>query len=444
MKIDIQKQFLKAFSFGGVVHDSIDVIRQRYDLGFLPSSNTLTDKWQKVYSEILPVRIKSDTEAFDEFVLLEPTSLLIEELRSNLYEFNTIEEKERYVHSLITPFRELSELLYPEKSPKKRLEKELRDLQINKEYWESLLSKEGLNDFKIDGKKLELNDAKNYVKRQMLAIEDIAEARKSQYDRLEMISERFKQILNDPSDDVEKSLAKFCSIKSIYANRLDALLLQNNIDLLKLQDECGVYLKRYRSIIDVDYYIGSIELAEKYIQELPRKVKPINLKEDLNLHPANPVRQQTTAVKSLEVTSSSINNSLDNTEQVNNNPHFTEQVKTELLPILKDYFSDPDFSIVRQLLDSEIGLTKKPAFLSNGNKLTHTFLELYTNNLITQCDKATLIRWIVDSFMYSTNNKATAFKQKTVELSISGGGYNCKNPIIKIFQEGDNKKIIKL
>ena len=115
MKTDIEKQFLKAYKFGGVVNDCIEVLRYRFNLGYMPNAyNNLSDLMKKYYNEILPNRVKVKTEAFDESVITIYDSPLIEEISNNLLEFKAIQEKERYIHTLIVPFNELSNLLYPE------------------------------------------------------------------------------------------------------------------------------------------------------------------------------------------------------------------------------------------------------------------------------------------------------------------------------------------
>lgn len=66
-------------------------------------------------------------------------------------------------------------------------------------------------------------------------------------------------------------MSAFVGVTVIFANRLDALLLTNGIDLMRLQKESGLYLKDHRQITDVDSYIGSMELAQKYIDALPKE-----------------------------------------------------------------------------------------------------------------------------------------------------------------------------
>jgi len=84
---------------------------------------------------------------------------------------------------------------------------------------------------------------------------------------------------------VENCLSAFVSVKVMFANRLDALLLTYGIDLLRLQRESGLYLKDYRLITDVDSYIGSMELAQKYIDALPKEPQQEQTTDAQSLNP---------------------------------------------------------------------------------------------------------------------------------------------------------------
>jgi hypothetical protein len=97
MQKDIEKQFLKAYQLGGVVHTCIDVIRQRYDLGLLPESTPLPDNWEYYYQNALPQKIREAVDAFDDSVIRYVESPLIDEISDNLSECQTMKEKERYL-----------------------------------------------------------------------------------------------------------------------------------------------------------------------------------------------------------------------------------------------------------------------------------------------------------------------------------------------------------
>ena len=232
MKTDIEKQFLKAYKFGGVVNDCIEVLRYRFNLGYMPNAyNNLSDLMKKHYDEILPNRIKVITEAFDESIITSYDSDLLNEISDNLLEYKTKQEKERYILTLIVPFNELSDLIYPKLAVKKR----------------------------------------------MLGMFD------EQYERVEMISERFKEIMRNPKDEIEKTLSRFNKLKFMFADRLDALCLIHNIDFLDLQHKAGTYLILKRNIGNLSIYIGSLELTNYYIDKLPKKEEkqPPQLTKDL-------------------------------------------------------------------------------------------------------------------------------------------------------------------
>lgn len=266
MRKDIEKQFLKAYKFGGVVHDCIEVLRYEFNLGFTPDAyKNPSNLMKNLYNEILPNRIKEKTEAFDESVITIVDSPLIEEIDNNLSECKTIQEKERYIHTLIVPFKELSDLLYPELAIKKRIENELFENEKDRKYWSDI---KDFNNVIINDKTLTTKQAKKLVNDNLQAIDNLAIEKKEQYNRLNMISEHFHKIIGKPNNEVEKILSKFNKLKFMFANRLDALCLNNNIDFIKLQNEVEIYLKHRRRIEDIYIYIGTWEQTEKYINEL--------------------------------------------------------------------------------------------------------------------------------------------------------------------------------
>jgi len=266
MKKDIETQFLKAYKQFGVVSNCITVIRQRYDLGVLPAKNQLSEKWKEHYEKTLPNVIQAEADAFDNAVIDYADSPLFDEISNNLSECRTMREKERYIHSLIMPFRELSELLYPEKAPKQRIEDEIKMFQKDTKFWEQQANST------IDGEAKE-------AQAQLQATKEMINSRNNQYKRLEMISERFFEILQDPTNDVEKTLHVFWGWMFSFANQLDALLLQNGIDFMQMQEDCATYLKTDRMIFDIEHYVGGIELARKYIAELPTATEKPQQKE---------------------------------------------------------------------------------------------------------------------------------------------------------------------
>lgn len=104
------------------------------------------------------------------------------------------------------------------------------------------------------------------------------EGRKEQIDWVLYVNRRFCELTGKFEDGarwmqkgtVEHCLSAFIRIMSVFADRLDALLLTYGIDLMKLQEISGLYLKSHRLITDIDVYVGSRDLAQKYIDDLSK------------------------------------------------------------------------------------------------------------------------------------------------------------------------------
>ena len=72
---------------------------------------------------------------------------------------------------------------------------------------------------------------------------------------------------------VEYCLSAFVRIMSKFQTVWMLLLLVYGIDLMRLQEVSGLYMKGYRRIADVYIYIGSWELAQRYINALPKQIE---------------------------------------------------------------------------------------------------------------------------------------------------------------------------
>lgn len=239
METTIQKNFLNAFESGGVVSRCIDYIRQKYDLGYLPQTDNELPPQLAKYNSELHDQIFEDTEAFDDSVIMQTDSPLINEIEQNIKECSTPKEQDRYLFSLLKPFKEFSDIFYP-------------------------ISKIG---YYLDTK---IQNSKGAVsKKNKCFLFDY----EKQKERILYINERFCEInrgYSEQHNTVEGCLNMFVEVVFAFANRLDALLLTYGIDLMRLQKESGIYLKEYRLKPIISKYIGSMELAQKYIDELPK------------------------------------------------------------------------------------------------------------------------------------------------------------------------------
>lgn len=261
---ELKKPFLSAFELGGVVHNCIDYIEQKYDLGCLPNKESLQGEWADHYNITLPYVIRNETMLFDDCGIDYPDCPLIDEIRKDLSEINDTNMRQRYLYSLITPFQRFSNIYHPT-AVLERYDKDIKEDEKVKEDWSKIPLDKQLYD--VAGKPA------GTPKEQIKACEESIDQIKKNKERTLYINRRFIEITctKPPrKDSVEYCLRCFCHVVSLYANKLDALLLENGIDLMQLQKDCGVYLKDYRCITDVDFYIGSEELAKKYINALPK------------------------------------------------------------------------------------------------------------------------------------------------------------------------------
>lgn len=278
----VEKEFFKAFEFGGVVHRCFDYLQQKYDLGFKLSKEdettpkkALPDNWQHYYEIELPKQINEATTAFDDSVICYTDSSLMDEIANNIDNL-TGTARERYIFSLLKPFKEFSDNIHPE-AIIRELKGEvngicgIKDFERDLEMWESMPEDKLLTN--ING------EPAGTPKEQADACKKFIEEHKYRIERANYVANRYREIANESYDNRENETVEACfdsfwHIVIKFADRLDALLLERGINLLWYQQESGIYLKNYRCITDIEFYIGSYELARKYIDEaLPKLEK---------------------------------------------------------------------------------------------------------------------------------------------------------------------------
>lgn len=285
MNKTIEKKFFEAFKRGGVVDNCIEWMRYIYNL--LPikpgdskaceslQNKEAKDKFDNFYKEILPKDILEKTEAFNGKVIMNMDSPLMDEIEANLNECKTEVERERYLFSLLKPFGDIPSgcgiaRIYHPKVEIKRLESEIVYFERDKAFWQKREEDELVED--VDGK------SAGTPKEQIEACNSMIERRKEQIDWALYVNRRFCELTGKFEDGarwmqkgtVEHCLNAFIRIMSVFADRLDALLLTYGIDLMKLQEISGLYLKSHRLITDIDVYVGSRDLAQKYIDDLSK------------------------------------------------------------------------------------------------------------------------------------------------------------------------------
>ena len=285
MNKTIEKEFFEAFKWGGVVNNCIEWMRYIYNLPPIKPGDSkgceslqnkeAKDKFDNFYKEILPKDILEKTEAFNDKVIMNMDSPFMDEIEANLNECKTEVERERYLLSLLKPFGDIPSgcgiaRIYHPKVEIKRLESEIVDFERDKAFWQKREEDELVED--VNGK------SAGTSKEQIEACNSMIEERKEQIDWVLYVNRRFCELTGKFEDGarwmqkgtVEHCLSAFIRIMSVFADRLDALLLTYGIDLMKLQEISGLYLKSHRLITDIDVYVGSRDLAQKYIDDLSK------------------------------------------------------------------------------------------------------------------------------------------------------------------------------
>lgn len=276
----IETKFFEAFKWGGVVNKCIDWIRYTYNLPPMKPTKRgrkkqLQEEWIRYYEEVLPKEILKATEAFDYDVIYNDDSPLIDEIEANLNECQTDAQRERYLFSLLKPFgREPNGCgfarVFTPIAEVNQLNEQIGKYEKNKADWQTMPQGEQLRD--VNGKPC------GTPKEQVEACNRGIERLKEQIEWELHVNTRFCDLICGDGKNakwmqentVEYCLSAFVKVKRIFANRLDALLLTYGIDLMKLQKESGLYLKE-QATTDVIDYIGSKELAQKYINALQQE-----------------------------------------------------------------------------------------------------------------------------------------------------------------------------
>lgn len=273
----IETKFFEAFKWGGVVNKCIDWMRYTYSLPPMkPTDNeneqlqnddkkTADETWERYYKEVLPKEILEATKAFDYSVIYNDDSPLINEIEANLNECQTDAQRERYLFSLLKPFgREPNGCgfarVFTPIAEVNQLNEQIGKYEKNKADWQTIPKDEQSIE--------QIGACDKVIKRLEKQIEWELHVNAQFCDLICGGGEMAKWM---QENTVEHCLHTFVGVERIFANRLDALLLTYGINLLNLQKESGLYLKEQRLETDVINYIGSKELAQKYINALPQE-----------------------------------------------------------------------------------------------------------------------------------------------------------------------------
>lgn len=168
-------------------------------------------------------------------------SKMFEEITTNLDEPMSEKQRERYCFSLITPFEAFSRVT----SPKMVIE------------W----SRESIS--KLQG----LEGAETMIKMCEQQIKE-AEEKEQRYFDMAFTAEALAT-----TDEIKCAYRDLAWKINQYANMLDGAFLMYGLDLKRLQNMCGVWVKQdwFNRAFKVSCYVGSERLAEEYIKRLPQE-----------------------------------------------------------------------------------------------------------------------------------------------------------------------------
>lgn len=187
--------------------------------------------------------IKKGADALDVVDMQE----LFNEIAANLEEPMSEQQRERYCFSLLTPFGAYSDTLYPK----------------------VLISKSQENIDKLQG----LDGADKLISIFENQIID-ANERANKYFGLAYDADALKT-----DDEAKLIFFDLAQIIKGYGNMLDAAFVMYGLDLKRLQERCGVWLKQYRGgeaesnirASQIKEFVGSLTLAEEYIKRLDKQ-----------------------------------------------------------------------------------------------------------------------------------------------------------------------------
>lgn len=272
----IERTFIQPFTFGGTAYDCTNWMRTEYDLPFMrprskdhiPEKEQLEGKWKDYHEVESRIWIKDDFDDFDETVLTQMNGGMMEEIHENLKNCATYDDKLRYITSLVVPFKEFADAFYP----KERIDnhkKHILELQEKIRYWETY---KGNSVDPNTGKPINPQEQLDACKKSIEDYQKDIEYWKKVQDKFYWFAEHglTKQFSEGEDHEMCQILGRWWNLMIFFASQLAALALTYKINLMDVQERCGVYLLWHMNIIDYvdDHYITSYEYAQKLLDEV--------------------------------------------------------------------------------------------------------------------------------------------------------------------------------
>lgn len=225
MRKELEKLFFKPFEWQGAVETCLRKIKHKYNL--IPESE---DWWDEDCDNYLQEVIIRDVWSFDEEIerIDDFGDKLFEEIEDNLNECKNDIQRNKYLYSLLARFGD---------------------------------APNGCG----------LASAVNPI--HLLGRNDVS---KEKQEAAENVRKKLNEITTQLDVDArccidgteENYFLKFECAMYKFGSRLDALLLMYGIDMMKLQEESGIYLIKERNMNECAMYIGGYELANKYVEAI--------------------------------------------------------------------------------------------------------------------------------------------------------------------------------
>lgn len=271
----LQKTFADLYLQGGA-HTCLQWFRYEYDLPPMPNRRLPhTTMKETLHGEMLtyhqleePTIAKEALEDFDEDILLSNDRPLMQEIVSNLRKRSSEADRERYLLSLLAPFRDFANAFCP-KSRIQDAEREIRHIGDERARWTAELEKAG------DSSSKEYADAKE----QLHACDEMEQLLRSGIDHYNNVANRLywyaqhgltRSCTEEEDPDMCLNLGYWLDMMQLFARELASLALSYGFDLKELQEKSGVYLlPKVMNIDYVDYsYITSFEQARRMLEEI--------------------------------------------------------------------------------------------------------------------------------------------------------------------------------
>ncbi len=264
----IEDKLFREFKHGGAAYLALEYVNIAHEKD---SFDVYPKNWQEFYKIKLPQIVESRTDSYDDAPLFVSVDgerpLMWIEIESNISSCKTENDLNRYLYSLLLPFKEWSDSICPIpyiQQAKQHIELCKRNIPLH------ITRANSLDDgWDKDEALANAEACENAIKRDETRIKWL----EGNYDRYLQI---FK---NAEKHSVEWYLYVWFDIFCTYADNLDALLLKFGIDLYAIQEKCGIWLKPKRDIISIMGYVGTLELTQTLISQLPQNTNTPRQKE---------------------------------------------------------------------------------------------------------------------------------------------------------------------